>query len=218
MLVEVKATQRSRLKRTSKYWSRLRRYAAICGLPLMIAWWNKGVGAWTLFDADLFSGRNQLSFADAFKNSQLSTLAGDFGVTIQPGCGLRIRMRPLPGENGRPPEFRDGLLDEGGYRFEIEHACWLDRSGREVRRLPDGLFPFLAGCCDESEMSWDDGVAVQTHRASGDAMFFAHSAFHSQLTKEDDLPPGGSFCRPRLFRWTCRRSATPWTPPVISSR
>ena len=158
-------------------------------MPLMIAWWCKRSGFWTLFDADLLVVSNQITVADAFKNSQLSTLVGDFGVVIRPGCGLRIRMKPVRGDQGQPPELNDGLLPEGWWTFVIERASWIDGNNHEVSRLPEGLFQFLIVCCDEDDVAWDDGVAVQTFRASGKSMCFAHSAFHSQLSKDAAPPP-----------------------------
>jgi hypothetical protein len=98
LLIEVKTTEPSdpttldlgTLSVNRKYLP----YAELLGLPMLVAWTNRGL--WTLFEmrhAQLAEVNYKIDFATAMKENLLSMLGGDFSYRLAPGTRIRMRIR-----------------------------------------------------------------------------------------------------------------------------
>lgn len=121
-LVEVKAISKPKLSWTPDYLDRLRRYAELLNLPLLIAWKHRirdmNLSFWTLFDANAFRKPHknyQIEFVDAMNEDLLGVLAGDFGVEIRAGVGLHFDFFPLvnKAEWHKAYENRSDIIGKG---------------------------------------------------------------------------------------------------------
>lgn len=133
-LVEVKSTDEMELTFHRDYLDRLNAYAAVVGLPLLIAWRPRRLGWWLLVDAAVAQADRgesyRLDLGTAAKNDLMSLLAGDYLITPMAGCGLRFEAQRI-GEKQETPD---------GYQvvFQIQKAYFHDATGQETD-LPEAL-------------------------------------------------------------------------------
>lgn len=100
VLIEVKSSHKNVLSLTPKYVEKLENYAALMSMPVLIAWKNKA-GIWTLNSLESFTKAERnlnLNFGDAFKNSLMSLLVGDFGYSLGAGAGVHIQAKKIHSE------------------------------------------------------------------------------------------------------------------------
>lgn len=94
LLIEVKSKKSNTLSFKPDYLQRLKNYAEMLGLPLLIAW--KFHSLWMLFEIrHMRKAKNNfnISLDTAMRESLLCTLAGDVAYSIGAGAGLHIRFR-----------------------------------------------------------------------------------------------------------------------------
>lgn len=90
-LIEVKVKQDQTLSFRPDYLERLNAYAALLGLPLLIAW--KFHSMWSLFDARhlrLAQTNFNITQSEAMKQNLLGVLAGDVAYSLGPGAGIHF--------------------------------------------------------------------------------------------------------------------------------
>jgi hypothetical protein len=116
VLIEVKTTEPSdpaslefgTLRLNQKYLA----YAALLGIPMLIAWRHRGF--WTLFEmrhAQLAVVNYKIDFDDALKENLLGMLAGDFSYRLAPGTRFRMRIHKLTQPDPETGDFRGKVLD-----------------------------------------------------------------------------------------------------------
>lgn len=94
VLIEVKSCEKNVLSLRPDYFSRLKAYGELLGLPVLIAW--KKFGIWSLVDLDVFAKAEKnfnLSFNNAMRNTLMSKLLGDFSYTPEVNSGVHISFK-----------------------------------------------------------------------------------------------------------------------------
>ena len=162
VLLEVKQTKKGRLKWRQDYLDGLRAYSSAVGIPLLIAW--KHATFWCLFDPSHFclaKTNVHVSFLDVMPHSVMSSLAGDFSFSLQPGVGFHLHMRK---------EQKTG----NGWQVQIKRAYVTDGDGRQYGNAP-GVLPLLACFPNEAELKETPRYLHQSYVVVADnAAEFAH--------------------------------------------
>lgn len=94
VLIEIKSKNDDKLSFTADYLRKLKNYADLLKLPLLIAW--KFHGVWMLFEAKhlkLAKKNFNISLNDGMVENLLGVLAGDVAYKIGAGAGLHLRFR-----------------------------------------------------------------------------------------------------------------------------
>lgn len=92
-LIEVKSNQKNKLSFTPEYVTKLKAYAKLLNLPILIAW--KHLDLWLLVSLDDFKKADKnfnLKFEDAVQFSQMGSLLGDFLYTPAVGAAMHLRF------------------------------------------------------------------------------------------------------------------------------
>ncbi|QOJ22655.1 MAG: restriction endonuclease [Gammaproteobacteria bacterium] len=135
VLVEVKTSTEKKLSFKTDYYNKLKSYAKLLGLPMLIAW--KFHGFWALFDInqmELAKTNYNIDFGKAMSESLLGVLAGDFSYTLPRGTGIHLRMRK---EKLISSVRHDSEVHEE-WHMVIEDALHVDGDGKKRRDLsPD---------------------------------------------------------------------------------
>ncbi|MEA3052161.1 MAG: hypothetical protein QOG72_1064 [Sphingomonadales bacterium] len=184
-LIEVKSKKASKLSFTPAYVGRLRAYADLLGLPLLIAW--KFHGLWTLFDVrHLQKARKNfnITFNEAIKENLLGVLAGDLAYKIAPGAGMSFRFRKeklLDTSRKENTTSENWLMrvDKVGFTIAGGEAC--DTLSPEVKTL------FATWDLEEHQTHTDEHVEM-AFRAGSEGMMFGHMALVHLLNWTQ--PPG----------------------------
>lgn len=93
VLIEVKSKTKQTLSFTPQYLDRLRAYAELVKMPLLIAWKHHGI--WMLFDIQRLTKAQtnfNITLGDAMKENLLGVLAGDVAYKIASGAGVRLKQ------------------------------------------------------------------------------------------------------------------------------
>ena len=161
-LIEVKTGEKMTLVWTRSYLEKLKAYADLLNLPLLVAWRPRRVGFWMLFDpvlAEPVRDRSvQTSFDLAVKNDLMGVLAGDFYLVPEAGAGLRIEAKRI----GEKQPTADGY--EAAFR--ITDAYFHNASNIRVADVPNSIaWMIFSAVEDHSDV--DDELIVQSFSASG---------------------------------------------------
>jgi Holliday junction resolvase len=161
-LIEVKASSRNVLSFKPEYLLALQAYADLVGLPLLFAW--KHHTFWVLFEArHLRTARKNrnIGFKDAFRETLLGLLAGDFSFSFRAGVGLHLNIRKLK-------------MKENGFEGRIEDCYILGPEG--TKSYGEGGLWLLFTCLDqESLLKETDTHALQSFIVQADSPAeFAH--------------------------------------------
>ena len=150
VLIEVKATTRNHQKPLSwkpDYLEKIKRYAQLLNLPLLIAWKfrmkDMNLSFWLLFDVEIFekSGEKfQVTFESASSENLLGQLAGDFLIVIKPGTSLNLELSPI-GDDWKEENSTSDL-------FGKLRVFGANKNGEEIPEIKDdgvsrGLFSML---------------------------------------------------------------------------
>lgn len=145
-LVEVKKTKDISFKWTKRYYGKLRAYADLLNLPLLIACkFRPGDGDlvyWTLFDASIFDSPDssyKVTLEKASHASLLGKLAGDFMLEVKAGVGLHIRMDLI----GDKDDWKS--MKEENRFYGQTSLFWTNGGGKEMdaAQLSPGLLALL---------------------------------------------------------------------------
>src|SRR5690606_23346227 len=103
--IEIKTTTKQHptpLPWKPNYLAKLKRYANLLNLPLLVAWKfrlkNTGLYFWSLFDVNIFTesdNKFQVTFETASSENLLGQLAGDFLIVIKSGTSLNFELTPI---------------------------------------------------------------------------------------------------------------------------
>lgn len=149
VLVEVKSSTEKKLSFKPDYYNKLKSYANLLRLPMLIAW--KHHGFWALFDIDhmeLANTNYNINLSRAMTESLLGVLAGDFSYTLPRGTGIHLRMRKekLVSSDRQGPEIHEE------WHMVIDDALHVDRDGKERRDLsPDIQALFFVNDLEEEQ-------------------------------------------------------------------
>ncbi len=141
VLIEVKVTNKQKLKWKADYLEKLKGYSNLLGIPLLVAW--KFYGLWLLVDIECFqkaTSNFHLSLETAMKHNLMSFLAGDFGYVFKPNVGLHFVMKK---EELIDQKSTGGSSKEQQWLVKIEKAYFRNSEGIETTNLPSGLWPLF---------------------------------------------------------------------------
>jgi Holliday junction resolvase len=132
VLIEVKKTNKDKLKWSEKYLYPLKHYAEAMQLPLLVAvQWGDG-GLWTLNDVGVFRKANisyHLDYREAFNNNLMCELGGDFLCSMRAGVGMHMTLKKL----SEPKRDADGEIVSMEAR--ITDAHFKDANGDRLNSL-----------------------------------------------------------------------------------
>lgn len=178
VLIEVKSKAGNTLSFQPDYLKRLRDYADLMGMPLLIAW--KFHALWILFEPKHLrkAVKNfNISIGDAMCESLMGILVGDIAYKIGEGAGVHIQFdkEELVGEE---------TVDNGVQQFwntTIVAVGFTDRSG-ELIEAPslETQTLFKIWDLEESHEDHDDHIRI-SYTAPGDGMRFAHMSLLNLL-------------------------------------
>lgn len=151
------------------YVESLQSYAALVGLPLLIA--MKYATFWHLFEArHLRRTKDKLTItpSDAMRETLLGLLAGDFSFSFRPGVGIHIKSRKVK-------------ETEDGFDFVVEEAYLLNAEG-EKHTGKGGILQLFTCIEQESRVQEDETHVVQSFVIPTDGCAeFAHRALVTLL-------------------------------------
>lgn len=140
VLVEVKTSAASKISWRPDYINRLKRYAEIIGIPLLVACkWKESAFQWTLVEIDVFKQDGTVNYKltneNAIKSNLMFKLAGNFAIIFREGITWHTEMSRLtPSEKvpGKKNTFRmtakfdgnDYMTDSHGARLEVPESLW----------------------------------------------------------------------------------------------
>lgn len=182
-LIEVKTTgKHNKLSFTPKYMSRLKNYAKLLGIPLLIAWKNKW-NMWALVSTESFKiavTNYNLDFESALKNSLLGVLAGDFAYTVSENSGVHICCRKERLISTEDTEDGKSLM----WQTYIDDVYFTNGSCEQLRNLSP-LAQKIFHSWDLEESNEDTNSHINLHYTSPpNMMLFAHMALTKTLRFE----------------------------------
>jgi hypothetical protein len=189
VLIQVKSTYHEHMQWADAYYQRQQQYASLVGLPLLVAWQWRRLGAWALFDSSLLAERHRLSFTDALAETLMSELGGEFWVTFPAGVGLHIEADVKERADGAAAEIGPhGLLEPDVYKMKTRGVYFTDRDNRRVDRLqPPNLWPLLLNSPALYHEDHFDGLSVTisfTISTDDDGLQMTHALLPMLLTYE----------------------------------
>jgi hypothetical protein len=159
VLIEVKKTEKEKLKWSEKYFGALKQYADLLQLPLLVAVQWQRLGLWTLNDAGVFKKANinhHLDIKAAINNSLMCELAGDFLCSMREGVGMEMTLKKLS-----EPQ-RDAEGDIVSMDAEVTDAHFTDANGDRLNSLrPEINALFMAV---DQEVTLEEGPEVVVQR------------------------------------------------------
>jgi Holliday junction resolvase len=166
VLIEVKKTKKDKIKWSAKYVDKIKRYAALLNLPLLIAWKfspenSNDFDYWTLFDIHAFTKPvtgYKITMPIASRESLLGFLAGDFVIVVKSGVGIHFHADLIGGEKDWQ------RMRETNRFFGAMRLFWTDGNGNKIDpyQLSSGLRAILNCVPPLSEASFQDAGASQT--------------------------------------------------------
>lgn len=172
VLIEVKSTKEPKIKFSKNYYRRIRAYARLSKLPLLVAWKVVNYGMWFLVDIECFQRKQKayhLEFQEAARENLLSILLGDFSIHFRPGIKFIIKFE------------KKRLLsqkEEKGKRIQkwhmhITEACFLNYEGQQVKVVPGLLLYMLSLVGLEEKTSSDSRYVSQIWELPEGRVIFA---------------------------------------------
>jgi Holliday junction resolvase len=181
LLIEVKSKKAKKLSLTPIYLRKLKNYADLLGMPLLIAW--KFENLWTLFEASHLKQALKnfnITLGLAMKENLLGVLAGDLAYTIGAGAGVHFRFRK--NEMVGQEEGEDGTTER--WKMTVDDAAFTDHTGTRRTDL-DSQVSSLFTCwgLEQQEEHTDTHIKV-SFVAGSEGMQFSHTALVRLLNWE----------------------------------
>ena len=174
VLIEVKSKTKQTLSFTPRYLDRLRAYAHLVKMPLLIAWKHHGI--WVLFDIQHFTKAQKnfnITFGDAMKENLLGVLAGDVAYKIASGAGVRFSCKK---EQLIATEENEGTVTEQ-WQMRIDEVGFMITDGKMVDELdPDVTTLFTTWDLSEQQSHSDTHIDLRFVASDDDGMMFGHMA------------------------------------------
>ncbi len=199
VLIEVKSTKKMMFDWGSKYYEKLKRYADLLDLPLLIAWKCRPEemdwAYWTLFDSSAFMRphkRYKMTLEIASYESLLGQLAGEFSIDIKAGVGLHMKV-DLIGNIGDWQKMK-----AAGHYFGEMTMFWTDGDGKKIpaSQMSPELLAILTCVPPVSEFTRNDtdSTLIQSFTLSDDRPLFTQHILPILLAGK--VTPDGN-----TFRW-----------------
>lgn len=174
VLIEVKSSSKNSLSFKPAYREKLKKYAELLNLPILVAWKNRW-GIWALTDLNEFKKAEvnfNLRFEDALKNSLLGLLAGDFAYSLGVGSGIHISFKKEELVGTR--EDSDSVTES--WKMVVDDVYFSTFEGETERKLsPIAQQVFFSWDLEEEETHTDSHVVL--HNTCKEwSMLFAHMA------------------------------------------
>ena len=199
ILIEVKSYKKQVLSFTPRYLERLKSYASLVKMPLLVAWKHRGI--WTLFDIQHLAKAQKnfnINFGQAIKENLLGALAGDVAYRIATGAGIRFRCKK---EELLSQEDTNGTLTEQ-WRLRIDEVRFTTSGGNPVDDLdPDVATLFTTWDLSERQSFSEQHIDLHFVAGDDDVLMFGHMALTHLL--HWSLPQGA----PINWRHAIRRDA-----------
>lgn len=174
VLIEVKSSAKRKLSFTQRYLDRLKAYAALLDMPLLIAWKHHGI--WTLFEIKhLAKARTNfnITHGETMKENLLGVLAGDVAYKIASGAGLRFRCKK---EHLVSREEINGAVTEQ-WQMRIDEVGFMVSGGEPVDHLDvDVTTLFTTWDLSEQQSQGDTHIDLRFVADDDDSMMFGHMA------------------------------------------
>lgn len=139
VLIEVKSTQEPKIKFSENYYRKIKAYAHLNKLPLLVAWKVVNYGMWLLVDIECFQLKEKayhLEFQAAIKENLLSILLGDFSIHFRPGIKFTIKFEKEKLLSQKEEEGK--RLEE--WHMRITEASFLNYKGERVKTVSTAFF------------------------------------------------------------------------------
>lgn len=181
-LIEVKKTQDISFKWSKSYYGKLKAYADLLKLPLLIACkfrpGDSDLVYWTLFDASIFYNPDssyKVTLQKASHESLLGKLAGDFMLELKAGVGLHFRMDLI----GNKDDWQR-MKDENRFYGETK-LFWTNGRGKEIDAVQ--LSPSLLAILGLIPQYWSDSSLYDgdSHRIYSFVLQENHPIFAHQM-------------------------------------
>jgi len=173
VLIEVKSKKGNTLSFRPDYMERLKRYAKVLNLPVLIAW--KWQSIWVLFELKHMKKAKKnynIHFEETIKENLLGVLAGDFSYSLYPKAGLHFAINKE--ELISTEETDDGKVEQ--WKMVIEDAYFTNGDGQVIRQLPSQVQQlFVTWDLEKSEEHTDTHITM-SYVVPEISMLFAHMA------------------------------------------
>ena len=188
VLIEVKSKQGNTLSFRPDYVERLKQYANILNLPILVAW--KWKNFWILFELYHMKKAEKnynIQYGDAIKENLLGILAGDFSYSLYTKVGLHIEIKKE--ELIKTEETDSGRTEE--WNMVIEDVYFTNGEGIVVQHLSSQVQQlFVTWDLKESEEHSNTHITL-SYMVPESSMLFAHMALvrllNWQMPRDQDI-------------------------------
>ena len=160
VLVEVKSTfNEKELNFSGSYYKKLRNYAQLIKLPLLIAWKYKDYGFWCLFELERMESvvsAFHIPFFEALQNDLMTVILGNIHVTVKQGSQFVLKIKKEVQKN--PSEFIGVITD----------AYWANWKGERIQPSPEYFMLFFLHCEDEVSTMEEENQVTQIYYTTQD--------------------------------------------------
>jgi hypothetical protein len=183
VLVEIKTCSKSALKWRVDYWNKLKKYADLLNLPLLVACkWEEGPFLWTMVDIDSFKRQEQtykLTMEESLYQNLMFTLAGNFALIFKKGTALNMTGHKLS-----EPEKTDKNTFKTTCKLDGQ-LYYTDSDGKVIEETPKEIFSFFLG--GEDTLSFE-GDLIHLKFTTPENMFrSADKVFSSLISGEKNI-------------------------------
>jgi Holliday junction resolvase len=172
VLIEVKSTQEPKIKFSENYHRKIKAYARLNKLPLLVAWKVVNYGMWFLLDIERFQRKEKayhLEFQEAVRENLLGILLDDFSIHFRPGIKFIIKFEK---EKLLSQKVEKGKRVEE-WHMRITEANFLNYKGQQVKIVPSLLLYMLSLAGLEEKTRSDNKYLSQIWELPKDCMIFA---------------------------------------------
>ena len=170
----MKSKTKQTLSFTPRYLDRIRAYAQLVKMPLLVAWKHHGI--WVLFDIQHLTKAQKnfnITFGDAMKENLLGILAGDVAYKIASGAGLRFRCKKEALVDRE--ESEDTVTEQ--WKMRIDEVGFMISGGATADDLdPDVTTLFTTWDLSEQQSHSDTHIDLRFIAGDDDGMMFGHMA------------------------------------------
>ncbi|MGO7979582.1 restriction endonuclease [Rhizobium johnstonii] len=195
VLIEVKSKKSNTLSFQPQYLEKLRAYADLMSMPLLIAW--KFHSVWIVFEPrhlKKVAKNYNIRFSDAMKENLLSALAGDFAFKVAQGAGVHLRFHKekLIATIGNGAEIQET------WQMRCVAVDFTGQGGVPLKTLSPEVQTLLTTWDFETVEEHTDHDIWVRNTAGPEGLRFGHSALVSLL--DWGLPEGEKISWRQLLR------------------
>lgn len=168
VLVEVKSTEDMKLTFSGNYYKKIKAYARLNRLPILIAWKVNKIGMWFLVDIDNFEKKQSayhLDFGKAMVENLLSFLVGDFSIHFRPGIKLLLKYKKIKLIS---KEDKENAINST-WEMVIEEAFILNYKDDKINKISLLLLPMLSLTGIEYELIDENDYIIEIWKLSDES-------------------------------------------------